>query len=126
MNRVLLSLIGLLSCISGCASSSTVSSRDADHVVSPVQSTAPEETREFHIAAADVPTALNEFSRQANKQLLFDYVAIRERHTHGVEGTLPPSEALRDLLKDTGLIGDNVNEHTMAIMPDPSSRSIQH
>jgi hypothetical protein len=124
MNRVLLSLIGLLSVISGCASSSAVSSRNADHVVSPAQSTAPEEAREFHIAAADVPTALNEFSRQANKQVLFDYVALRERHTRGVEGTLPPSESLKALLKDTRLIADNVNELTVSIMPDRSIRSI--
>jgi hypothetical protein len=30
---------------------------------------------------------------------------------------LQPSEALRSMLKDTGLVADNVNELTVAIMP---------
>jgi hypothetical protein len=125
MNKVLLSLIGLLCLISGCAASSVVSTRDADHVASPVQSVAPEEAREFHIPAGDAPTALNQFSRQAHRQVLFDYVTLQKRQTRAVEGTLPPSQALKALLKDTGLISDDVNENTVAIMLDRSRHSIQ-
>jgi hypothetical protein len=37
---------------------------------------------------------------------------------------LPPSDALEALLKDTGLIADDVNERTVAIMPGPSAHSV--
>ena len=122
MNRVLLGYVSLLTLISGCTSPSTLSTHDAAHKIPSVESGAHEELRNFNIAAEDAPTALSEFSRQANKQVLFDYALLRDRQTRGVEGMLQPSEALRSMLKDTGLVADNVNEQTFAIMPGRSRR----
>ena len=76
-----------------------------------------EESRKFDIPAADASTALLEFSQQADRQVLFDYAVLRNRRTRSVEGTLPPSEALRSMLKGTGLVADNVNEMTVAVTP---------
>jgi hypothetical protein len=123
MDRVLLSYVGLVSLMSGCASSSSLSTRDAEHTPPPVESVAPEEAREFHIAAADAPTALNEFSRQSNKQVLFDLALLNERRTRGVEGLLQPSDALRSMLKDTGLVPRDIDERTVVISPARSSHS---
>jgi hypothetical protein len=125
MNRVLLSYVSLLSLISGCTSSSALSTHDAGQKMPSVESGAHEELRQFNIAAGDAPTALNEFSRQANKQVLFDYAVLRTRQTRGVEGMLQPSEALRSMLKDTGLVARDVNELTLAITPDRSGPSTQ-
>jgi hypothetical protein len=117
MNRVLLGYVSLCLLISGCTSSSALSTRDAGHKTPSVESGAHEELRQFNIAAADAPTALNEFSRQANKRVLFDYSVLRTRQTRAVEGMLQPSEALGSMLKDTGLVARDVNELTVAIMP---------
>ena len=125
MNKVLLSSVGLLCLVSGCAASSATMTRGAGPATSPVQSVASEEALEFHIPAGDAPTALNQFSIQSNKQVLFDYVVLQKRQTPAVEGTLRPSEALKALLKNTGLIADDVNENTIAIVPDHSEHSIQ-
>jgi len=125
MNRVLLSYVSLLSLISGCTSSSALSTHDAGHKMPSVESGAHEEVRKFDIAAGNAPTALNEFSRQANKQVLFDYAIVQTRQTRGVEGMLQPSEALRSMLKDTGLFAHDVNELTVAVTPDRSGRSTQ-
>ena len=118
MNRVLLSYISLCLLISGCTSSSALSTHDAGHKMPSVESGAHEELRKFDIAAGDAPTALSEFSRQANKQVLFDYGVLRTRQTRGVEGMLQPSEALISMLKDTGLVAHDVNELTVAITPN--------
>jgi hypothetical protein len=125
MNRVLLGYVSLLTLISSCTSLATLSTHDTGHKIQPVESGAHEELQKFNIAAGDAPTALNEFSIQANKQVLFDYAVLRDRQTRGVEGMLQPSEALRSMLKDTGLVADNVNEQTFAIMPDRSPRKPQ-
>ena len=123
MNRVLLSYVSLLSVISGCTSSSALSTHDAGQKMSSVESGAHEELRKFHIAAGDAPAALSEFSGQANQQVLFDYSILRDRQTRGVEGMLQPSEALRSMLKGTGLFAHDVNALTVAIMPDRSRPS---
>jgi hypothetical protein len=104
MNRVLLGYVSLLSLLSACTSS-------------PPLSTHKEELRSFHIPAEDAPTALNEFSRQSNKQILFDYMVLRNRQTRAVDGTLQPSAALGSMLKGTGLVARNVNDLTVAVVP---------
>jgi len=103
MNRVLLGCVSLLASIAGCTSSPPVSTH--------------EELRKFAVPAGDAPTALMEFSRQANKQVLFDFGVLRSRQTRGVEGMLQPSEALRSMLEGTGLVASNVDEITVAITP---------
>lgn len=118
MNRMSLSLIGLALLISACTSTSTLSGRDRGHAMPAVTSGAHSERRKFNIPAEDARVALNEWSRQANLQLLFDYSALGGRQTHAVQGRLPPVQALEAMLKDTGLNVSTVNENTLAIGAD--------
>jgi hypothetical protein len=73
--------------------------------------------RRFSIAATDAPAAVNEFSRQADLQVLFDYQQLQGRKTHAVNGELEPLYALSDMLKDSGLVFQWVDERTLAIRP---------
>ncbi|MBS0416303.1 MAG: STN domain-containing protein [Proteobacteria bacterium] len=125
MNQKLLALIALLFLTAGCASSSAVKTRNVEHGQPPVQSSTPEPAGEFHISAADAASALNEFARQSDTQVLFDYNVLRTRQTRAVAGTLPPSDALEALLKGSGLIATPVNEHTLAITPDRSGHAMR-
>jgi iron complex outermembrane recepter protein len=69
----------------------------------------------FHIDAGDAARTLNEFSRQSNLQLLFDYSVVTGRRTHAVSGDLPAVVALQKMLEDTGLGFDYVNDRTLSI-----------
>ena len=69
----------------------------------------------FHIEAGDATLTLNEFSRQSSLQLLFDYNIVRGRKTHAVSGEYEASAALRQMLADTGLTFDFVNDRTLAV-----------
>jgi iron complex outermembrane receptor protein len=70
----------------------------------------------FEIAAGAAPTTLKEFAAQAHVQLLFDYKAVQSLKTPAVHGQLEPSEALKILLKGSGLTFRQVNDHTIAVM----------
>ena len=69
----------------------------------------------FHIEAGDATLTLTEFSRQSSLQLIFDYNVVRGRKTHAVSGELEASTALKQMLEDTGLQFDFVNEKTLAV-----------
>src|SRR6266702_3703020 len=69
----------------------------------------------FHIEAGDATLTLNEFSRQSSLQLLFDYNIVRGRKTRGISGDYEPSAALQQMLVDTGLVFDFVNDRTLAV-----------
>ena len=60
-------------------------------------------SRHFDIPAQDVRTALHEFARQADQQILFSTETVGPRRTQGVKGELEVEAALRQLLQDTGL-----------------------
>jgi hypothetical protein len=122
MNKVLLGYVSLLFLSFGCTSPSALSTHDAGRKMPSVESGANEELRKFDIPAGDAPTTLSEWSRQADKRVLFDFSVLRNRQTRGVEGMLQPSEALRSMLENTGLVASNVNELTVAITPDRSTR----
>lgn len=124
MKTMLLSSLGFLLLV-GCASPSGMKTRAVEPPPPPPASNTDETAREFHIPAADAAAASNVFSRQANTQVLFDYVALRQRQTRAVEGTLTPSDALEAMLKGSGLIAEAVNERTFAITPDRSRHSVQ-
>lgn len=117
MNRVLLSYVGLCLMISGCAAHQALSTHDAGQPAS-AKSGMPQELRKFDIQAEDATIALNEWSKQADQQLLFDFSLVRGRQTHPVAGMLQPSEALKSMLKDTGLVASVLNERTWTIAPD--------
>jgi outer membrane receptor protein involved in Fe transport len=78
---------------------------------------------EFHVPAGDAARTLNEFSRQANLQLLFDYNVVQGRLTQAVEGWYEPRDALRRMLGETGLTFTLVNERTLAVTPLRSASS---
>jgi iron complex outermembrane receptor protein len=72
---------------------------------------------EFHIAAGDATLTLNEFSRQAHVQLLWDFNVVKGRVTQAVDGLYEPRDALRHMLGNTGLVFAVVNERTLAVTP---------
>lgn len=82
---------------------------------------------EFHVPAGDAAKTLNEFSRQANLQLLFDFDTVSGRLTQAVDGWFEPREALRRLLGDTGLTFTLVNERTLAVtLPRSAARGTRN
>lgn len=72
---------------------------------------------EFHIGAGEATVTLNEFSRQANLQLLFDFRIVQGRKTQAVDGNFEPQDALRHMLTNTGLDFAFVNNRTLAVTP---------
>jgi hypothetical protein len=119
VNRVLLGYVGLLFSVGGCTSHSPVVTHDAGHPAPmPAVSGIAQEPRKFDIPAGDAPVALNEFSRQSNVQVLFDFSSLSGRQTQAVVGMLPPQEALMSMLRDTGLNFTYVDDRTIAIAAD--------
>ena len=71
---------------------------------------------EFHIEGGDATETLTEFSRQAGLQLLFDYNVVKGHLTKPLIGQFQPEQALRQLLANSDLEFDFVNERTLAVM----------
>jgi hypothetical protein len=122
MNQALLSCVGLCLVIAGCTSHPALSTHASGHAAPPAalspQPGVDSELRKFDIPAGDARVALNEFSRQSNLQVLFDFTALRDRQTPAVEGMLRPEEALNTMLLGMGLVFRYVNENTVAIATD--------
>jgi outer membrane receptor protein involved in Fe transport len=57
----------------------------------------------FSIGAQNLASALTEFARQSQQQLLFAPELVSEKSTAGVQGKLDAFAALSQLLRDTGL-----------------------
>jgi iron complex outermembrane receptor protein len=73
--------------------------------------------RHFELEAGDASLMLNEFSRQSDLQVLFDFNILRGMKTRSVNGTMEPAAALRAMLQGTGLVFDFVNDRTLAVTP---------
>jgi iron complex outermembrane recepter protein len=73
-------------------------------------------THEFKIAAQDAVGALTQFGEQSKLQVLFDYEALQGVRTAQLHGRLRSTEALRRLLKGTGLTYHVVNARTISIV----------
>lgn len=58
----------------------------------------------FNLPAQRADTALLEFSKQANLEILFSSTALRKVNSTAVVGRFEPEEALKELLRDTGFI----------------------
>ncbi len=69
----------------------------------------------FHIDAGNACIRLNEFSRQSNVQILFDFNVVAEESTRSIEGDFEPQDALTAMLKDSSLIFSWVNARTIAV-----------
>jgi iron complex outermembrane recepter protein len=81
------------------------------------------EPRDFQLAPGPAQETLNEFGRQADVQLLFDFTQAKGLRTNGVTGRLEPMEALRRLLRGVPLEWYWANDRTLAITRDPSGVS---
>jgi iron complex outermembrane receptor protein len=62
------------------------------------------QTRDIHIAAGDLKTALDAWSAQSGVQVLYSVNDIQGISTKGATGTLSPDEALAILLANSGLL----------------------
>ncbi|HKT73481.1 MAG TPA: STN domain-containing protein, partial [Steroidobacteraceae bacterium] len=77
----------------------------------------------FDLRAGDAAEMLNEFSRQSNLQVLFDFNLLRGIRTHEVHGVLEPSAALATMLADTKLVVEFVNERTVTVSAQPEEHA---
>jgi outer membrane receptor protein involved in Fe transport len=59
--------------------------------------------REFDIPAGQASQSLTRFAQQADTPLIFPYELTADRRTRRVRGRMEPDEALRQLLRGTGL-----------------------
>jgi len=75
----------------------------------------------YELEAGDASLMLNEFSRQSDMQVLFDFNILRGMKTRAVTGDFDVSEALTAMLKGTDLGFDFVNDHTLAVTPKKPS-----
>jgi TonB-dependent siderophore receptor len=76
-----------------------------------------EEVRKFEIASGLAAASLNEFSRQAGVQLLFDPSVVGKLETRAVSGEFELTEALERMLEGTSLVFEFVDEKTIAVLP---------
>lgn len=70
----------------------------------------------FQIEAGEAGYTLNEWARQSDRQILFDYLEISTVITSGVYGEMDPYEALGRMVQDTGYVFDVVNERTAVVV----------
>ena len=69
----------------------------------------------FELEAGDASIMLNEFSRQSDLQVLFDFNLLRGLKTRAVTGDFDSSTALKLMFEGTDLVFDFVNERTLAV-----------
>ena len=62
-----------------------------------------ESPRHFNIAGQSLSSALNEFARQSDRQILFSTEVVNAKFSNEINGELEPEAALRQLLQGTGL-----------------------
>ncbi len=77
--------------------------------------------RHFDLEAGDASLMLNEFSRQSDLQVLFDFNILRGMKTRAVTGDLDAATALKLMLEGTNLVFDFVNDRTLAVTPKKPS-----
>jgi catecholate siderophore receptor len=75
--------------------------------------------RTFRIPPQPLPAALGEFTRQSGLRVRAD-TEVPVVRSAGVEGRLPPVEALRRLVAGTGLVARVVDEETLAVQQENS------
>ena len=63
-----------------------------------------EPARTFDLPAGDAAQTLKQFAQQARREIVFSPAAVAGVTTKAVKGELPPSQALQDMLADTGLV----------------------
>jgi len=71
----------------------------------PAYAGSPSDKCDVHVTAVRLADAVNELARQCNAQLLFSFELARTEGLHPVNGRYSVPEALRKMLQDTGLSG---------------------
>lgn len=71
----------------------------------------------FHIAAQPLPIALKAFADQANMEILYSYTDISNITGNAVVGKLDTHDALKELLRDTGLEVVYTSKHAATVRP---------
>ena len=83
----------------------------------PASSADPVPLKHFELLAGDARETLNDFSRQADLRLLFDFSRLPGLHTQAVSGDFGPVRALALMLAGQCLDFVFVNDRTIAITP---------
>lgn len=81
--------------------------------------------RSFSIPAGPLARALPAFGQAASLRILALTETIGNRQTQGVSGTLPPEEALRQLLAGTGLTYRFTDAATVTLAPLPTDGALE-
>ncbi|MGJ4728084.1 TonB-dependent receptor domain-containing protein [Luteimonas sp. SDU101] len=74
----------------------------------------------FRIGAGDLESVLSRFGSQSRLQLIYAPGLLEGKHSKGLTGTHTPAEALQQLLEDTGLQFERVNDATVVIKRTPA------
>lgn len=80
-----------------------------------LQTASAAEPRPFDIQTQALSSALNEFARQSDRQLLFSSSIVAAKRSSAVKGALDPEVALRLLLEGTGLVYRITDKHTILV-----------
>ena len=80
-------------------------------------------SREYHIGAGDLGTALNRFAVDANIVLSFDPALTRGQATQGLDGSFGTREALNRLLSQSGLQAVQESDGRYSLKPVASEAS---
>jgi iron complex outermembrane recepter protein len=80
--------------------------------------------RHFALEAGDATLTLNEFSRQSDLQVLFDFNILKGMTTRAVNGNYDASDALKSMLRGTNLEFVFVNDRTLAVTPQQKPPSL--
>ena len=73
--------------------------------------------RHYDLPAGEAAATLNEFGRQSDLQVLFDFNQLKGLRTRAVKAELDASAALTRMLAGSGLVFEFVNEGTLAVTP---------
>jgi outer membrane receptor protein involved in Fe transport len=84
-----------------------------------------EDLRRFDIPRQDLAGALELFGKQSGAEIVFDVRQARGRVSAPVAGQLEPGKALDQLLKDSGLVVQRVNERTFVVRRPASAEAPQ-
>src|ERR1700728_37674 len=83
------------------------------------------QTISFNVPAQDVATAIPEFARQANLQIIAPVDRLSRVRAHAIAGSLDARAALKQLLQGTGLVVASDDGHTISLrfLESPEARS---
>lgn len=79
----------------------------------------------YHIEAGDLESVLSRFGTESHIQLIYPPELLKGKRSHGLTGSHSPAEALRLLLKDSGLQAERVNDKTVVIKRASAAREPQ-